>query len=217
MHGKTLEKFILANGCGRNGKGFINELFLCMLGRYGYTCSNSVLMNPLKGGACQEVANMDNKRCVIYREPDTDNCKKLNGSTVKELTGGKVIPARGLYSSKTEQVLRATHIVECNERPKISGDIGNALVMRIIDQLFRSTFTKELNDVDESIHIYKGDDSIKDTQFQENHKYALFNILTEYWNDSGYNIDSFIPASVKERSESYDIYSYFKDDIIFSN
>jgi phage/plasmid-associated DNA primase len=36
LYGKTLEKFILANGDGRNGKGFINELDLKMLGNYGW-------------------------------------------------------------------------------------------------------------------------------------------------------------------------------------
>ena len=65
LHGKTLEKFILANGSGRNGKGFTNELSMKMFGHYAYTCSNSILLNPIKDGANQTIANMDNKRLIF--------------------------------------------------------------------------------------------------------------------------------------------------------
>ena len=36
LYGQTLEKFILANGDGRNGKGFLNEFAQNMVGNYGY-------------------------------------------------------------------------------------------------------------------------------------------------------------------------------------
>lgn len=72
FHGKTLEKFMLANGSGRNGKGFINELMLQTIGNYGYTCANGVLLAPLKTGSNQEVANMDLRRFLVYREPRSD-------------------------------------------------------------------------------------------------------------------------------------------------
>jgi phage/plasmid-associated DNA primase len=205
LYGKTLEKFVLANGSGRNGKGFTNELIMKTLGNYAYTCSNAVLLSSIKDGANQTIANMDHKRVVFYREPDTTNNQKLNTSTIKEITGGNEINARGLYSSNTKTILKATHILECNERPKMSGETDEAIAMRLIDIGFRSTFTKNLNDVDAENHIYEGDDSVKDVSFQDNHKFALFHILVEHWKEylkANKNIDLFIPASVTERSRS---------------
>jgi hypothetical protein len=35
--------------------------------------------------------------------------------------------AKGLYSSNTKTVLKATHILECNERPKMSGETDEAI------------------------------------------------------------------------------------------
>ena len=35
--------------------------------------------------------------------------------------------ARGLYSSNTNTVLKATNILECNERPKMSGETDEAI------------------------------------------------------------------------------------------
>ncbi len=184
LYGKTLEKFTLANGSGRNGKGFINELVAKTLGNYAYTCSNAVLLNSIKDGANQTIANMDNKRVIFYREPDTSNLQKINSSTVKEISGGNEINARGLYSSKTKTLLKATHILECNERPKISGETDDAIAMRLIDIGFRSTFTKNKNDVDTDNNIYEGDDTVKDIAFQDNHKFALFHILVEHWKNT---------------------------------
>jgi phage/plasmid-associated DNA primase len=206
FYGKTLEKFILANGSGRNGKGFTNELVLKTVGNYGYTCSNSVLLNPIKDGPNPTIANLNNMRIVFYREPDTDNNKKINSSTVKELTGGNEINARGLYSGNTKTQLKATHILECNTKPKMSGETDDAIFMRLIDMGFRSTFTKFENDVDESNYIFQGNDRIKDLDFQEQHKFALFHILVDHWKHfhaENLNIDKFIPASILDRSKEY--------------
>ena len=206
LYGKTLEKFILANGSGRNGKGFTNELVLKTVGNYGYTCSNSVLLNPIKDGPNPTIANLNNKRIVFYREPDTDNNKKINSSTVKELTGGNEINARGLYSGNTKTQLKATHILECNTKPKMSGETDDAIFMRLIDMGFRSTFIKCENEIDESNYIFQGNDRIKDLDFQDQHKFALFHILIDHWKlfyAKNLNIDEFIPASILDRSKEY--------------
>jgi phage/plasmid-associated DNA primase len=216
LYGMTLEKFILANGGGRNGKGFTNELMLKTVGAYGYTSSSQLLLNPLKTGSNPELANYNNKRFVIYREPEENINKPLYSSTIKEITGGNEINARLNHSNDTQTILKATHIMEANERPKLSGKINDAILMRIIDQEFKATFTKKEEDIDETNFIYKGDDSVKDPSFQNTHKYALFNILIKYWKNykDNKNIDSFIPSSIKERTKEYlknsnAIYSWF--------
>ena len=42
---------------------------------------------------------MQGKRCVTFQEPDDNSM--LNGGTIKKLTGGKSMTARGLYSAET--------------------------------------------------------------------------------------------------------------------
>ena len=67
LDGIPLEKFILANGSGGNGKGVINELVQHMLGNYAYVLPVNILLGPLKTGSNPELANMNNKRFVIAR------------------------------------------------------------------------------------------------------------------------------------------------------
>ena len=78
LQGKNLEKFIIASGCGGNGKGVINELALECFGHYGYVLNNNVLLRPMKEGPNPEKANLHNKRFVISREPNSNykiNCR----------------------------------------------------------------------------------------------------------------------------------------------
>ena len=206
LFGKTLEKFVLANGGGRNGKGFLNELTVKMLGGYAYTCGNAVLMSPIKDGANPALANMNHKRFVVYREPDTSAYSRLNNSTIKELTGGSEINSRGLYSSDTTTNMKCTSVLECNTKPKMSGEIDNAIVMRLLDIHFRSTFTNIEEDVDEHNYIFLGDDNVKSLEYQEKHKFALFHILLKYWKiyqEEKMKIDAFVPTTVKDRVREY--------------
>lgn len=50
LDGKCLEKFIIFNGSGGNGKGMINDLLLCALGDYGFIGNNSILFETSKMG-----------------------------------------------------------------------------------------------------------------------------------------------------------------------
>jgi phage/plasmid-associated DNA primase len=69
LYGITLQKFILALGEGRNGKGCLNDFIKVMMGKYGYELNSAVLLERIKDGVNQEIANMNNKRWVISREP----------------------------------------------------------------------------------------------------------------------------------------------------
>lgn len=191
-----------------------------VFGNYGYTCANNVLLKTIDGEVNQSISNMNNKRFIIYREPDSTT-KKLNAGTLKELTGGNKINARGIYSSNTDVNLKATHILECNDRPKISNEnIDNALIQRIIDLEFRSTFTKIRSQINEENYIFEGDDNVKEKSFQEKYKFAFFNILIEYWTEyknNDKNIDYFITDNIRIRSEEYlknsnELFSWFDEN-----
>ena len=69
-----------------------------------------------------------------------------NIATFKELTGCGDIYARLCNSNITKCTLKAKHILECNKRLKMNGTIDEAVLRRLIDILFRSTFTKNPDD-----------------------------------------------------------------------
>lgn len=184
LYGVPIEKFIIANGTGGNGKGVLNELLVCLLGEglYAYTAPNNVLLQPLKTGSNPEVANMSGKRLIIYREPDSEK-SKLNGSTMKELTGGSSISARMNYSNDMRVVLKSTHILECNKRPLIDGRIDESYKRRLADVPFDSTFTnnKELLDKqDELDNIFTANSYYKSEEFKEKYKFVLFKYLINF-------------------------------------
>ena len=88
----------------------------------------------------------------------------------------------------------------------MSGETDDAIFMRLIDMGFRSTFIKCENEIDESNYIFQGNDRIKDLDFQDQHKFALFHILIDHWKlfyAKNLNIDEFIPASILDRSKEY--------------
>jgi hypothetical protein len=91
---------------------------------------------------------------------------------------------------------------------------------RIIDILFRAKFVSNNEDIDINNYIFKADPLKKEDIWKEKHRYALFHILTHYyqlWLNSGKNIDAFIPVSVKERTKEYlknsnELYSWFSEN-----
>lgn len=182
LYGQPVEKFIIANGGGGNGKGLVNELFEEMLSsNFCYRCSNAVLLQPLKEGINTQVANMNNKRMIIYSEPDSTT-KKINGSTMKELTGGKGISAERKYSMNNKVVLKATHFLEANNKPKIDGRIDDSYTRRLVDIPFVSTFTSDnnlLNDPDR-INTFSKDTTYKTDEWREEYKHQLFYYLIDH-------------------------------------
>lgn len=203
LFGFHLEKFIMANGSGGNGKGALNEMVARLFGNYAYNGNNSVLLKGLSDGNNPSVAGMHNKRIVFYREPNAEQ-SKLNLDTIKELTGGCEINARMNYSNNTRTKLKATHILECNERPQIAGRIDNSAVRRLVDIPFISTFVSDPSKYKGIDHIYKGNDKIKYVEYQDKHKYALFHIILRYWEEyKGENFDSFVCKTVLDRTNEY--------------
>ena len=181
LYGQHVEKFIIANGGGGNGKGLINELMEELLSVFCYKCSNAVLLQPLKEGINTQVANMDNKRLIIYSEPDS-TVKKICGSTMKELTGGKGISAERKYSMNNKVVLKATHIMETNSKPKIDGRIDDSYIRRLVDIPFVSTFTndKQLLSETDRQNTYKADTSYKTEEWKKEYKHILFWYLIDF-------------------------------------
>jgi len=64
LSGHRIEKFVIATGDGRNGKGLINDYMKCLLGDYYEILSLNLLTKPLKEGANTELRCLHNKRFI---------------------------------------------------------------------------------------------------------------------------------------------------------
>ncbi len=220
LEGRCLENFIIFNGGGRNGKGVIDEILLIALGNYGFTANNSILFEKNKTGTNPEKANIHKKRLVFFKEPSSKD--KFENSVIKELTGGGTFGARGHHESDTIKKLCNTTICECNKRPLFAEEPTTAEVERLIDILFRATFTE-----DESLlsleYYHKADKKYKNTEFQEKHKRALLKILMDSHKIYSQNNFKFIiPESIKNRTTEYlemscVILQWFMESYILTN
>tara|TARA_R110002020_G_scaffold18595_1_gene64730 strand:- start:199 stop:2898 length:2700 start_codon:yes stop_codon:yes gene_type:complete len=199
MVGQTTEKFILANGRGRNGKGMTNELFMSLIGNYGYDLNISVLTEKIKGGSNPEIANMHKKRFCIATEPS--DSVSINNGTVKKITGGNSMNARMNYSNRTETVLTCTLLMELNTMLNIDGKIGEAEVARFMDIPFVAYYSDDPKEYTnpELNHVYKKDTSLKTPTFKEDHRCALFHYIVEY----GGIDEIYQPEIIRERTKAY--------------
>jgi phage/plasmid-associated DNA primase len=207
MTGIRVEKFFLANGCGRNGKGLINELFMELLGNYGYILPVDILTSKkdIASGANPQIANCHKKRFILSREPEEGS--KLRMSTVKEMTGGCEINARQLYSGDCKVTMCQVQMLECNAKPALSGTMNEAILERIVDIPFVSYFTSDT--VNKELNIYAINTDYKLPSFQKEYASTLFHILLDY-------NKLYISPCIKKRSTEYvmgsdDIYTWIKD------
>jgi phage/plasmid-associated DNA primase len=220
LDGRCVEKFIIFNGEGGNGKGMMDDLLLCALGNHGLIANNSILFEINKTGSNPEKANIHKKRLVIFREPPEKH--KFSNSTVKELTGGGMFSARGHHEKETQKELNLTMIVECNKKPLFAEEPTNAEVRRIIDVYFQSKFTTNKDQLDPKKHVYFAEAAFKETAFQEKHKFALIHILlNEYkkFRQNGFKFD--VPQSVADRTQNYlelscNLVTWFKQNYEFT-
>lgn len=203
LYGRPIEKFILANGSGGNGKGVLNELMMSTLSNYGYIAPNQLLLAPLKSGSNPEVSNMNRRRMIFYREPDA-TASKLCGATIKELSGGESINARMNYSNDTSVTLTATHIMECNAKPKIDTN-GEALTRRLMDIPFISTFTNDPDILSKELdNVYKGNTYYKSKPFKAEFKTVLFDYLINYIIKNPNPCDNlYVCDQVRNRTKEY--------------
>ena len=211
MTGEHPENLFLANGCGRNGKGLINELMFELMGGYAYKLSIDVLTKETKRtGANPEMANLHKIRLALANEPE-DNVKLLMG-IIKELTGGNETTARALYSSRTRTLLHLLLLLECNKKPLIAGRIDTSVLERIVDIPFEACFVSNEEDVDESKYIYLKNIEYKTEAWRKQHYSALFRYLLD-----NAPAKLYIPDRIKNLSRQYvlgsdEMYAWIKEN-----
>lgn len=216
MSGESVEKFVIFNGKGGNGKGMIDDLLLTALGNYGLIGNNNILFESSKTGSNPEKNNIHKKRLVLFREPCEN--KKFENSVIKELTGGGTFSARGHHETKTVKELNLTMILEANKRPLFAEEPTEADARRIIDIYFGTKYTTEKELVNEQNRIYLANVYYKTDEFKIKYRCALLKILMNAYKNFKLNEHTFeIPKSIKDRTTQYlemscNILQWFKDN-----
>ena len=208
LTGIHVERFFMANGCGRNGKGLLNELMLIMLGTdYSYTGHINCLTRPIGSGANPELANLNKKRFVKFEEPNDTDLLQLGN--IKKITGEAFINARMNYSNDTTTKLDITLLFECNKKPNVNGKIDEAIIDRFVDIIFESYFTNDEEQLRTNTKAKKKEEKFKERDFQMEHRCALFNYIVKYAEKELY-----IAECVKNRTREYlldndELFSWF--------
>ncbi len=214
MCGRQMDKFTIFNGAGGNGKGVLNKLVLICFGNYACKMDNAILTEKKgkSGGTNCAKNKIHKKRYVISTEPDKD--ENFNCGTIKELTGESSLDgARMIFKGEDAVVILATFIVECNTKPPMKeGD--PAMCRRILDILFGSKFTDDVDEVDNETTFLMNKELNTD-EWREQMKIALFHYLQPYYTRLKDNKFIFnIPKSVRQRNKKYfldsnDLYKWF--------
>jgi phage/plasmid-associated DNA primase len=77
------------------------------------------------------------------------------------MTGGREgVRARMCNSNNTEYVNHCSLFINCNEKPKLQGTITNADARRILDIPFRSTFTDNIDLLNDEKYIFQAEKKI---------------------------------------------------------
>lgn len=195
LSGTRVEKFVVATGGGRNGKGAVNDFFGYLLGQYYGILHLNLLTKEIKAGANTELRNVHKKRFLKATEPDSGSFEKLRMSNIKAITGENNLKARGLYENDFDIQIDATIILECNKLPFISMDGNEAEKQRMIIIPFDVCFTDNQEDILKNPDKYQPQDPyIKTEEYKESNYCALFKYLV----DVSPGLDLYIPDACKQ-------------------
>ena len=175
LTGRAIEKFVLFNGGGRNGKGVLDEFLEVIFGEYQKIyASVSLLTEKDKTGANPEKASIHKMRIVIMKESEGN--EPLRNDRVKDITGGGNISGRMYFSNNTTINLNLILIMECNDRPKFKTEPTHAEEERTINLLFPNRFTTLENEVDD-VSVFKADSKYKTTKWKESHRLEFLHLI----------------------------------------
>ena len=226
--GQSNEKFVIAEGAGRNMKGLANDLIKSLFndGDLGYCYKGNIedLCKGISSGASPSVAHLNNKRLTFFTEADKK--RPLNVATIKEITGGGTINSRLCNSNETKQKVICSTFMETNGDVPMSASTEDdtAIVERVIKCEFLSRFiAKSPDKINVSEKIFMPDPNFKDNQFQQSLRCALFKFLINYHLDHPeipqiYENKVYVPECIQEKIREYickgdKFYRFLKDRI----
>lgn len=200
MTGSTeAQSYFVWYGQGSNGKSLILNLLQAMLGKACNPISKGVVVNcGKKAEAGTEILTLRSLRVGTFSE--TCKMESLNEGTLKALSGGDKLVARGLYKDPIEFKVFLKLIICTNHKPEFDGS-DQGTVRRIKLLPFEAKFTRETpNPLKSEYPIIEGLEAI----LIEKHLNEFFTWCLEgckLWSeDKGFNI---IPETIKEQQNHY--------------
>ena len=193
------ERFHILTGFGGNGKSKLTDLFKMAFSGYCSTFPVSILTKTRSNGenASPVMASTKGIRCLTLQEPEND--AKLNTGFMKELTGGDIIKARGLFKDPIEFKPQFKLVLICNDMPNPGGgasDDGTWRRIRVIP--FIAKFCENPTKKYEFPINEKMDETL--VQLKE----AFFWYLIQEWKqfkDNNYRIAE--PKEIKVKTSEY--------------
>ncbi len=187
-------KIMFWQGSGGNGKTITALLISTTFGAYAVDLPSGYLQRTSSSiGPDPMTLELRGKRMVISSEPP--NGKKVQGDTVKRITGGDTARARGLYASGNLEsfTLNLQLNVLCNRLPPVDGDDGG-----IQRRLKVITFDAKF-DTCESGGVIKSDDVIS-TEIQQWKSDFMWMLLNDYYDPEW---DGEVPESITQVTRHY--------------
>lgn len=205
LDGNNSPFFAMFQASGRNGKSFMNDfLRFALTDLLSIKASSTLLFQSAAKGSAPEVANLGNKRMVLFQELDDSKGNRLNNAFLKNATGGSEWSGRLCYSNVTTHKNCATIIIECNEKLQFQTPPDTAERDRMIYIHFPSYFTINKDEVNESNNIYMASEYYKSNEFKEKHKFALIKILLDVYKIYvSNNCKLIVPEVVKKRTSEF--------------
>lgn len=134
-------------GSGSNGKSTVLGAIRLALGDHAKMANAETFLTSGQGsgnaGAAREdVLRLRGARFVYVSEPDEGS--ELREGLIKSMTGGEPLPARGLYSKTTVEVMPTwVAFMPTNHRPIVKGD-DHAIWRRLLPIPFTRNFDQDL-------------------------------------------------------------------------
>jgi len=156
-----LERFYIFTGSGSNSKSILCKVFHHILGDYGCILPVACLTQKrvASNAAQSEIERTKGRRFALLQEPGND--ETINIGLMKELSGGDMIQARGLFREPIEFRPQFTMVLTCNELPYVPSDDGGTW-RRIRAVPFLSKFVEKPRKANEFPLDCEIEDNLKD-------------------------------------------------------
>ena len=179
--GAIQQSFNYYIGDGSNGKSQLIDLMSLVMGDYKGSVPLTLLTEKRAGvgGTSSEVLNLKGKRFAVLQEPSKG--QTINEGVMKELTGGDVITARGLYKDAVDFKPMFSLAICANVFMNINSN-DNGVWRRIKVVNFDSKFVDK--DVCEEDHRYLKDKTLS-SKFEVWKEYVLFMLIQKAFETQG--------------------------------
>jgi putative DNA primase/helicase len=139
----SAHKLFFCYGTGANGKSVVLEVLLALLGDHGTLAPVSLLMaKPTEQHPCDRMV-LRGRRLAVFAE--TPAGQRWDESTVKALTGGDTITARGMRENFSTFTPSAKFAIAGNHRPRVN-DLSEGFWRRFEEIPFEVTIPEDRRD-----------------------------------------------------------------------